>query len=92
MDRSSDPVSQIDLHGLTPDGAIRRLGQGLHAARVSGRRSVLVITGRGWGNRERKPVLRQHVERWLAGPEARRHGVRGFELAAKGGALNVRLG
>lgn len=92
MDRSSDPVSQVDLHGLSPEGAISRLGQGLHAARVAGHRSVLVITGRGWGNRERKPVLRQHVERWLGSPDARRYGVRGFEIAAKGGALDVRLG
>ena len=83
---------QIDLHGMRPEAALGRLGQGLHAARVRGAGQVLVVTGRGWGNRDQQPVLRQQVESWLRGPGGQRAGVRGFELQAKGGALLVRLG
>ncbi|MDF1799557.1 MAG: Smr/MutS family protein [Planctomycetota bacterium] len=82
---------QIDLHGLRPEVALGRLGQGLHAARVRGESEVLVVTGRGWGNRDQQPVLRQRVESWLQGPEGRRAGVRGFQQRAKGGALLVKL-
>lgn len=83
---------QVDLHGLRPEAALSRLGQGLHAARVRGADEALVITGRGWGNRDREPVLRARVEAWLRGPEGRRAGVRHVERRAKGGALLVRLG
>jgi DNA-nicking Smr family endonuclease len=52
---------------------------------------VLVITGRGWGNRQQRPVLRPLVEDWLRGPDARRLGVAGFEPTHQGGALVVHL-
>ncbi|HED65284.1 MAG TPA: hypothetical protein ENJ09_06995 [Planctomycetes bacterium] len=81
----------IDLHGLRPDQALRRLAQELHAARVRGARSVLVICGRGWGNLEQRPVLRGKVEAWLLSEEGRRLGAQSFEVTAKGGALEVRL-
>lgn len=83
---------EIDLHGLAPDAALRRLAQGLHAARVRGEGEVLVITGRGWGNAAQKPILRGHVERWLDGPDGRRLGVTGHDRRHRGGALAVRLG
>lgn len=82
---------EVDLHGLRPEQALRRLAQALHAARVAGAPEVLVITGRGWGNREQRPVLRGRVEAWLQGSEGRRLGVRGSRVVAKGGALVVRL-
>jgi len=82
----------IDLHGLRPEAALARLAQGLHAARVQGKGEVLVITGRGWGNRDQRPVLRERVEAWLRGPEGRRAGARHLERRAKGGAVLVRLG
>ena len=82
---------EVDLHGLTPDQALRRVRQGLHAARVRGRRSLLVITGRGWGNLAQTPVLRRRVEVWLGGAEAAALGVLGFSVTARGGALEVRL-
>jgi DNA-nicking Smr family endonuclease len=81
----------IDLHGRRPEDALRYLGQELHAARVRGAREVLVITGRGIGGRSGAPLLRGHVERWLAGPDAARLGVRGCERDAHGGALVVHL-
>jgi len=82
---------RIDLHGLSPDEALRRLEQELHAARIRGERELLVITGRGWGNREQKPVLRGRVEAWLGGPGGRRFGFQRLERASKGGALRVFL-
>ena len=87
----NDPYT-VDLHGLRPSDAMRRLAQELHAARVRGHEVLRVITGRGWGNLEQKPILRGHIEGWLKSPEARALGVRSFEVVAKGGALDVRLG
>jgi DNA-nicking Smr family endonuclease len=84
-------VLEIDLHGLAPDAALRRLAQGLHAARVRGEGEVLVITGRGWGNAAQKPILRGHVERWLDGQDGQRAGALGHERRNRGGALLVRL-
>lgn len=85
-------MTEIDLHGLAPEGALRRLAQELHAARVRGLGRVRVITGRGLGNRKRQPVLRGRVEAWLAGPDGRRLGVRSFRRDSLGGALVVELG
>jgi DNA-nicking Smr family endonuclease len=84
-------MHEIDLHGLAPEAALRRLGQELHAARVRGLGQVLVITGRGLGNKKQKPVLRGYVEAWLDGPDGRRLGVGGYERRHAGGALEVRL-
>ena len=86
-----EPAREIDLHGLRPEQALRRLEQELHAARVRGERTLRVITGRGWGNRAQKPVLRGHVERWLAN-EGPTFGVLAARVVAKGGALDVELG
>ena len=87
----SDRPITVDLHGLRPEQALRRLAQELHAARVRGEEELLVITGRGWGNAEQKPVLRRRVEEWLRGPEGRRLGVREACVTSKGGALRVLL-
>ena len=85
------PERSVDLHGRRPEEALRRLAQELHAARVSGADRLRVITGRGWGNRTFEPILRKRVEAWLRGEEGRRLGVRSIEVAAKGGALDLRL-
>ncbi len=85
------PDAEIDLHGLTPDAAFRRLQRGLHSARVCRQGRVLVITGQGFGNAAQKPVLRQKVESFLRGADGARLGVVSFELAARGGALLVTL-
>jgi DNA-nicking Smr family endonuclease len=81
----------IDLHGLRPEQALRRLFSALQTARVRGRTEVVVVTGRGWGNDTGKPVLRGKVEAWLATEPARRVGVKSFQRQGHGGALEVRL-
>ena len=91
MTSSSGDVPEVDLHGRRPADAERYAALQLHAARVRGDRRVVIVTGRGWGNAQREPVLRTRIERWLAGTEARRLGVRGFRRVAKGGALEVDL-
>lgn len=88
---TEEPPQEIDLHGMPPTQALRRLGQELHACRMRRLASVLVITGRGWGNRLQQPVLRPMVEGWLCGPEGKRLGVLGFEVTSQGGALIVSL-
>lgn len=87
----SGATPEIDLHGLRPEAAQARLQQGLHGARIAGHGTVRVITGRGWGNREWKPVLRDRVEAWLRSADAKRYGVQSFQRASRGGALDVRL-
>ena len=82
---------EVDLHGLRPEDALRRLERGLHAARVRGEPTLLVITGAGHGNRLGLPVLRTRVEAWLKTPEAQRRGVRSFRRVSRGGALEVAL-
>lgn len=87
-----DPEDQVDLHGLRPENALRRLAQALHACRVRHRETLLVITGAGHGNPTQEPVLRARVEAWLVGPEGLRAGARSFTRESRGGALRVRLG
>jgi DNA-nicking Smr family endonuclease len=90
-DSDEDPVWELDLHGMPPERALRRLAQELHACRMRRRSTLLVITGRGIGNRTQQPILRTRVETWLKGAEGARSGVVAFELASKGGALLVRM-
>jgi len=87
-----DPPDLVDLHGLSPEEAERRLAQALHAARVRGLRELRVVTGRGWGNLRQEPLLRRRIEQFLAGPAGARYGVRSVRVAAKGGALDLVLG
>ncbi len=91
FDDPRDESETVDLHGLPPDQALRRLAQALHAARVRGRQTILVITGAGWGNPSQQPILRKRVEAWLRGPEGRALGVKDVRVTSRGGALDVRL-
>jgi len=91
-ERPHDESEVVDLHGLRPQQALRRVAQALHAARVKGRTRLLVITGAGWGNAEQKPILRTHVETWLRGPEGRSLGVKDVQRVHRGGALDLWLG
>jgi DNA-nicking Smr family endonuclease len=86
-----DDLEEIDLHGLRPDDALRRVAQGIHACRVRRMDRVKIITGRGWGNLRQQPVLRPKVEQWLAGTEGKRLGVLRYDVADEGGSLVVVL-
>lgn len=55
----------IDLHGLTEDEAYRLLLRKLEAARVHGKRRLLVVTGKGRGG---EGPLRRALPRWLTAP------------------------
>lgn len=85
------PAHRVDLHGLPPHQALRRLEQELHACRVRGKTELLAITGRGWGNLEQKPILRKKVEAWLRGPRGKALGVSRVTIEHKGGALGIQL-
>jgi DNA-nicking Smr family endonuclease len=76
--------ARIDLHGMTLDEALPALRSFLHRAAGQGRRTVLVITGKGAPARRAadtplddviahrpRGVLRRHVPMWLAEPELR---------------------
>jgi DNA-nicking Smr family endonuclease len=89
--RDADRPRLLDLHGCSRAEAERALARELHACRVLGAERLIVVTGRGHGNRTKQPVLRDHVEAWLAGPVARGLGVVAFERVHREGALNVRL-
>ena len=56
---------QLDLHGLTRDGARAALSQFLRAAADSGWRCVRVVHGKGLGSTDQTPVLKTLVRRWL---------------------------
>ena len=82
---------RIDLHGMTQSEAHSRLLRFLESSYQQGRRTILVITGKGVRG---EGVLRQAVPRWLSEPEFRKY-ASGYHEAhvthGGGGALYVRL-
>ncbi len=56
---------QLDLHGLTRDGARDALSEFLRAAAESSWRCVRVVHGKGLGSTDQTPVLKTLVRRWL---------------------------
>lgn len=90
--------ARIDLHGMTQEGAERRLKRFLTEAQGDGAKLVLVITGKGKPGRgfsgEERGVLRRVVPMWLASADLRPLVV-GFDEAGPGhgggGALYVRM-
>lgn len=56
---------ELDLHGLRRDQARTELAEFLHQAGKRGIRCVRVIHGKGLGSRNREPILKQLVYRWL---------------------------
>ncbi|GLQ04925.1 Smr/MutS family protein [Sneathiella chinensis] len=73
--------ARVDLHGLTRKEAHVRLRSFLKNAHRSGKRCVLVITGKGSSEEKtddaffmgagRRGVLREEVPKWLAQPDLR---------------------
>lgn len=70
----ANPEARIDLHGMTADNAHAALTGFLFRAQASGKRLVLVITGKGRGGDDDGPipmrsgVLRQSLPRWVRQP------------------------
>ncbi|MDW3223682.1 MAG: Smr/MutS family protein [Paracoccaceae bacterium] len=68
------PEGRIDLHGMTLDRAHSALSKFILSASGSGKRLVLVITGKGKNRNEGGPipvrfgVLRHQVPQWLSAP------------------------
>lgn len=56
---------ELDLHGLTRDGARDALTDFLHRANRRGVRCVRIIHGIGYGSPKGEPVLRGIVHSWL---------------------------
>lgn len=60
--------AKLDLHGLTQRQAFEKLGDFMRKCVKDGRRSLLIVTGKGTGG---EGVLRRNLETWLARlPEA----------------------
>ena len=57
--------AHLDLHGLTSEEARVEVEKFLAAARTDGRRTVLIIHGRGHGSKEGIPVLKERLKVWL---------------------------
>ena len=78
--RGKTPIEgRIDLHGRTQQEAHDDLHHFLARAHASGKRMVLVITGKGITG-AKSGVLRENVPRWLNEPTLRRH-VLAFDYA-----------
>ncbi len=82
---------RIDLHGMTQSEAHYRLFRFLENSYQTGRRTILIITGKGTRG---EGVLRNAVPRWLSEPEFRKY-ASGYHEAhvthGGGGALYVRI-
>lgn len=68
------PEGRIDLHGMTLDRAHPVLTRFILSSQASGRRLVLVITGKGKESKDQGPIpvprgiLRRNVPLWLSMP------------------------
>ena len=76
------PEAVIDLHGMTAADAHRALGGFLGSAYATGRRCVLVITGKG-SLKEGGGVIRRELPSWLNAAENRGR-ILGFAQARPG--------
>ena len=86
--------ARLDLHGMTQTQAHRSLLGFMERSHAGGKRTVLVITGKGLTRHGDIGVLRQAVPRWLNEPPLRAW-IRGFDYAAPAdggeGALYILL-
>jgi len=56
----------LDLHGLNRHQAATRVAEFLHTAVHRGLRCVRIVHGKGYGSRNREPVLKGKLRHWLA--------------------------
>jgi len=57
--------AHLDLHGLTRVEAKGALERFVEASRRKGHRCVLVVHGRGLHSKDRLPILKEGLQRWL---------------------------
>ena len=85
---------RLDLHGMIQSEAHRHLLSFLERAYFSGKRTVLIITGKGLTRNGEIGILRQAVPRWLNAQPVK-NWIRGFDHAAPSdggeGALYILL-
>ncbi|PIR37628.1 MAG: hypothetical protein COV35_09030 [Alphaproteobacteria bacterium CG11_big_fil_rev_8_21_14_0_20_39_49] len=62
--------ARLDLHGKTQDDALHMLRNFINSSYSSGKRNVLVITGKGANN---DGILKNQVPRWLNNDGLREH-------------------
>jgi len=58
-------AGQLDLHGMTIEQARTTLANYIHACFAEGIRCIRVIHGKGHGSKEKTPILKNKVNRWL---------------------------
>ncbi|VCU71595.1 putative DNA endonuclease SmrA [Pigmentiphaga humi] len=61
--------SQLDLHGYRVEEAREALGEFLRACVKQEMRCVRIIHGKGLGSKNRTPILKEKVRRWLVQKE-----------------------
>ena len=61
-----EPEEQIDLHGTRRDQAKRLLAKRIESARAQGKRSLVVIHGRGQNSATGEAILRDALPDWLS--------------------------
>jgi DNA-nicking Smr family endonuclease len=64
--------AHLDLHGLSWEEAKKAVSEFLHRARLESRRCVLVVCGRGHHSRDKEPVLKNQLVRWMSRSSASR--------------------
>ena len=57
--------SELDLHGLNSTAAQHQLLEFLDASQETGHHCVQIIHGKGYRSLEGKPVLKNHINKWL---------------------------
>ncbi len=56
---------ELDLHGMTSEGAKRAINIFFHDCVLKDTRSVLVIHGKGYSSEGKEPVLKSMINSWL---------------------------
>jgi DNA-nicking Smr family endonuclease len=57
--------AEIDLHGMNRHEAAIGIAEFLLAAAQRGQRCVRIIHGKGYGSKNREPVLKAKIRNWL---------------------------
>lgn len=70
--RYYSPEAHIDLHGLNSQQAFHNIIGFFRNAYLGGKRTVLVVTGRGLNSPEGNPILREKVQEWFTQEPLRR--------------------